>query len=187
MLSPENQVVPDISRRLPGRGVWVLNSHEALSRAIARKAFNKAWCREVIVPKKLLENVDKSLERHALNFLSLANKSGCVTCGYENVIKQIENLNQVLLIQASDASSKSRKKMCYKYHNECKISKKQPRIIDLYTVEQISLALGKVNVVHAALDFKAVTDEFAKASLRAKTFRSNTTVDKTSAVAPQQS
>ncbi len=172
-LSPANEVVPDIAARLPGRGAWVLNSRDILTSAIARKAFDRAWRRKVDVPENLIKIVDKLLERRALDALSLANKAGCVICGYENVKKRIKNANCVLLLQAADASAEGRKKLARKYRGSCDALKIEPQIIDIFTVQQISLAIGRPNVVHAAIDCAEVTGRFAKAATRASQFRSH--------------
>ena len=172
-LSPSDEVVPDIATRLPGRGAWVLNSKDVLASAIARKAFDRAWRRKVTIPENLIESVDKLLERRALDTLSLANKAGCVIIGYENVRKCIENAKCVLLLQAADASVEGRQKLARKYLGVCDALKIEPQIIDLFTVTQISLAIGKPNVVHAAINCEKMTNRFAKASGRVNKFRSN--------------
>ncbi|MEN2494766.1 MAG: hypothetical protein TECD_00674 [Hyphomicrobiaceae bacterium hypho_1] len=173
VLSPENKVVPDILSCLPGRGVWVTNSYEVLAHAISKKAFDRAWKRKVIVPKELLKCVDKSLEQRALSLLSLANKAGCVICGYEKAKRLIDNVDRTLLLQAIDSSAEGRQKLHNRYHSKCKALEIEPITVDFFTISQISLALGKLNVVHAALDYKIVTDKFAKAAIRVKNFRSN--------------
>src|SRR6266705_5923939 len=43
-------IVPDLKRKLPGRGVWVTATRAAVSAAVERKAFGRAFKREVTVP-----------------------------------------------------------------------------------------------------------------------------------------
>ena len=38
-LTPDGSVVPDLRRKLPGRGVWVTATRVALTEAVRRKAF----------------------------------------------------------------------------------------------------------------------------------------------------
>src|SRR4029453_3886899 len=44
---PDGAIVPDLRRRLPGRGVWITATRDALGTAIARRAFARAFKREV--------------------------------------------------------------------------------------------------------------------------------------------
>ena len=172
-LSPTNEVVPDIAAKLPGRGAWVLNSSEVLATAIARKAFNRAWRQQVKIPGDLVERVDILLKRYALDTLSLANKAGCVICGYTNVNKCILETPNILLLQASDASVEGCRRLARKYRAICDASEIESHIVDIFTVKQISLALGKPNVVHAAIKRETVTNKFINAALRVAKFRSN--------------
>ena len=41
-LGPDGSVVPDIRRKLPGRGVWTRLSFETVSRAASKQAFSRA-------------------------------------------------------------------------------------------------------------------------------------------------
>ena len=80
-LSPDGSVVPDIRRKLPGRGVWTRLSFDTVSRAAAKQAFSRAFRAKVEAPASLAETVDALLERDALQSLSIANKAGLVVAG----------------------------------------------------------------------------------------------------------
>ena len=80
-LSPDGSVVPDIRRKLPGRGVWTRLSFETVSRAAAKRAFSRAFRTEAEAPASLAETVGALLEQDALQSLSIANKAGLVVAG----------------------------------------------------------------------------------------------------------
>lgn len=186
-LSPKNEIVPDITAKLPGRGVWVLNSRQVLETAIVRRAFDRAWRRRVEVPEDLVVRVDSLLERHALDALSLANKAGCVTCGYTNVSERVINAHNITLLQAADASDGGRQKLARKYRAICDALKIEPQIVDIFTVRQISLSIGKPNVVHAAIICEKAAEKFIKSAMRTATFRSNpATENETAGVATRK-
>src|SRR5437879_826577 len=48
VLGPEGAVVPDVKRRLPGRGLWVTASRSALELAIRRKSFARGFRRDIV-------------------------------------------------------------------------------------------------------------------------------------------
>ena len=50
---PDGAIVPDLARRLPGRGVWVDATREAVAAAVRQKAFAKSLKRQVSVPADL--------------------------------------------------------------------------------------------------------------------------------------
>ena len=47
VLGPDGTAVPDLRRRLPGRGIWITATRQALRVAIARKAFARGFKRDV--------------------------------------------------------------------------------------------------------------------------------------------
>ncbi len=42
VVGPEGEVVPDLARQLPGRGMWVRAERAALERAVEKKLFSRA-------------------------------------------------------------------------------------------------------------------------------------------------
>ena len=89
-LGPDGSVVPDIRRKLPGRGVWTRLSFETVSRAAAKQAFSRAFRAKAEAPASLAETVGALLERDALQSLSIANKAGLVVAGAFKVDSAIE-------------------------------------------------------------------------------------------------
>ena len=50
VVGPEGEPVPDLKRKLPGRGIWVTATNGALGEAIKRKAFSRSFKREIRRP-----------------------------------------------------------------------------------------------------------------------------------------
>src|ERR1700674_3747572 len=69
VVGPDGSVVPDLKRRLPGRGVWIKASRTAVTQAIRRKAFARGFRRDLRVPPDLVELTEALLERAALDAL----------------------------------------------------------------------------------------------------------------------
>mgnify|MGYP001812912808 FL=1 len=64
--SPSGEIVPDVARKLPGRGVWVACSRSAVEKAVSGKAFSRALKRRVDVPADLADRVEERLLRLSL-------------------------------------------------------------------------------------------------------------------------
>src|SRR3954451_24179056 len=66
---PDRTIVPDIRHRLPGRGVWVTATRNAVREAVKRGALRRGLKAEVHVPDDLPDVVERLLMRSALDAL----------------------------------------------------------------------------------------------------------------------
>ncbi len=98
-------VVPDLKRKLPGRGLWVTADKATLNDAVARKVFARGFKREVRVTPELVEQTERLLVRAALDALAIAGKAGLVAAGFAKVEAAIARDAVVGLIHASDAGA----------------------------------------------------------------------------------
>lgn len=169
--SPSGEIVPDVARKLPGRGVWVTCSRPAVEKAVSGKAFARALKRRVDVPADLVDRVEERLVRRALDALSLATKAGLVVTGAGKVNTWIERGAEGALIQAIDASPEGLAKVARKYRAVCRASDRSPARVALLTIEQLGLAMGRANVVHAALSDGKAADNFLVATKRLEQYR----------------
>ena len=170
VLSPQGVVTPDVRRALPGRGVWVTASRALIAEACRRNAFARAFKREVAIPADLAAQVGSLLRLDALQALSLANKAGALTAGFEKTRAVLESGEALALIEASDGSPEGRKKLVGASRRgertpgaplvPAEPSLGEPVIIDCFTSEELDLALGRPHVIHAAL-LKAPAGGFA--------------------------
>src|ERR1700740_2578032 len=85
VLGPDGEAVPDLKRKLPGRGVWVTATQDALKEAIKRKFFARGFKREVRLPADLVDRTAFLLEQAALDALAIAGKAGQVVTGFAKV------------------------------------------------------------------------------------------------------
>ena len=85
VVGPDGEAVPDLKRKLPGRGVWVTATQDALSDAVKRKALARGFKREVRLPADLVARTEQLLERAALDALAMAGKAGLVATGFTKV------------------------------------------------------------------------------------------------------
>lgn len=156
VLSPDGQVTPDLKATLPGRGVWVSASRSVLQQAMKRKQFNRAFAKKLIVDSNLDQLVDQLLEKAALGRLKMANKAGQAVYGFAKVMDALEKRRIISLIHAYEASPDEAGKLDYKFRTNLEQSGnlgvtggKNP--FNCFKTEELSLAFGAANVIHAGL------------------------------------
>jgi uncharacterized protein len=177
-LAADGSVVPDIRCKLPGRGVWTLLSFEAVKRATSQQSFSRAFRARAEAPAALAEAIDALLERDALQSLSMANKAGLVVAGAFKVDSTIANGEIAVLIQASDGAPEGAAKRSQALHARLGDAAGMISRINLFSSSQMDLALGKVNVIHAALKPGAAGSAFLARAERLLCYR-ETKVDAT--------
>src|ERR1043165_3191034 len=150
--APDGAVVADLKRRLPGRGVWVTANRATVDDAVKRKAFARGLKREVRAAGDLGQQVDGQLERAALDALGIAHKAGRVKSGFAKTEAALADDPVTAVLQASDGRSEGARKIA------SAVAKRQMAGIEgeiptiaAFTIAQLDLALGRSNVVHAAL------------------------------------
>jgi len=103
VVGPQGEVVPDLARRLPGRGLWVRAKRTMVEKAMAKKAFAKAARASVSAPADLAERVERLLLARALEDLSRARRAGRAVAGFVKVEQMIGQRRAGLLIVAAEA------------------------------------------------------------------------------------
>jgi predicted RNA-binding protein YlxR (DUF448 family) len=165
VVSPEGSAVPDLKQRLPGRGVWITATRTALGQAIARKAFARSFKRNVRVAPDLLDSTERLLERAALDSLAIAYKARRVVAGFAKVEAALVEGDAAALLHASDAAPDGVRKLNAAARRNSD-DRGSVAVLAAFTSAQLDLALGRSNVVHAALlagpESKAVLARLAR-------------------------
>jgi len=97
------EVVPDLARRLPGRGMWLKAERAVVEQAMARKLFAKAARRAVSVPEDLADRIERLLLERTLEDLSRARRAGRAVAGFVRVEQMLGHGRAGLLIVADEA------------------------------------------------------------------------------------
>jgi uncharacterized protein len=147
---PDGVVVPDLKRRLPGRGVWITARRHFVEEAVRRRAFGRAFKADIKVSAELADELDELLERSALNALSIAHKAGLVLLGLAKIEAAVATAPVVALLRARDAGQEGGRKLAAAFRRRTDDAAKG-KIVEAFTSAQLDLALGRLNVVHAAL------------------------------------
>src|SRR6202043_4117811 len=85
VVSPQGEVVPDLKRKLPGRGLWVSASRQTVAEAVRRHQFSKGFKRDVRVAPTLATDTEALLVRSTIEALAMAAKAGQVVSGFGKV------------------------------------------------------------------------------------------------------
>lgn len=154
VLSPTGETVPDLKRKLPGRGLWVSLSHATVAEAARRNVFARSFKRDVQVSKTLADDVERMMVRGVSEALAMTAKAGQVISGFSKVEGAIEGRQAVALIHATDGAPDGIRKLNAKLaavRRENGAESGNFPIISVLTTDELDLALGRANVVHAAL------------------------------------
>jgi predicted RNA-binding protein YlxR (DUF448 family) len=103
VVGPEGDVVPDLARRLPGRGLWVKAERAAVERAVAKNLFARAARASVKPASDLAERVERLLLERPLADLSRARRAGRAVAGFVKVEQMVGQRRAGLLVVADEA------------------------------------------------------------------------------------
>ena len=183
-LSGEGVVAPDILRKLPGRGVWTRLDRAVVQQAVRKQAFSRGFRRSATAAPDLPDLVDKLLERDALRFLSLVNKAGQIVVGSAKVESAIRAGGVAALVHASDGAPDGTGKLDRLLKGLSGESGVSPPRIILFDSHQLDLALGRTNVIHAALNVGSASAAFLAKVARLTLYRSLDAASKTVSSVP---
>ena len=149
---PDGSVVPDLKRKLPGRGAWVSARREAVALAVRRGAFARALKREGLrAAPDLPDLVERLLAADAVQSLSLANKAGRVVTGFEKVEAAILSGGALAVLHAREAAPDGRRKLGQAARRRAAGETEPIAALSPLSGAEMEMALGRHHVVHAAL------------------------------------
>jgi len=169
--APDGSVVADLKRNLPGRGLWITATRDALAAAVKRKSFAKGFKQDVRAGMDLIAQTDALLERSALDALAIAGKAGQVAAGFMKVEAAIARSQILALLHAKEAAADGIRKLNAALHRRFAEEAGNIPTISDFTSQQLDLALGRANVVHAALLAGPAGNSFIARYLRMTRFR----------------
>ena len=163
VVDPEGTVVPDVAGDLPGRGMWLSSRREVLDTARTKGLFARAARMRVSVDEGLADLTERLLARRSLDTLGLARRAGRAVVGFQKVRALLGSGEAAVLIAARDAATDGKAKLR-------RVGAAVPEVT-LFTVAELSLALGRENVVHAALSPSKLANRFLIETARLAGFR----------------
>jgi predicted RNA-binding protein YlxR (DUF448 family) len=155
VVGPDDQIVPDAAAKLPGRGLWVTATRSAINQAVEKKLFSRAAKAPAHATADLADRTEKALVARMLGDLGLARRAGSLVMGFDNVLRALESARPAkLMIEASDGSGDGRRKL----YNAAHARGMKPQLVDCLSSAELGLALGRENVIHAAVQPGGLAD-----------------------------
>ncbi len=149
---PDRRAVPDLKRRLPGRGAHVEARRSVVEEAVRRKLLQRALKSDLAGTDRLAQELDEALVRAAVGALAMARKAGAVVTGSAKVDAALRSGEARGLVHAREAAEDGVRKL-----TQARFAARQAglggevatyRLLDM---DELGLALGDGNVVHAAI------------------------------------
>jgi predicted RNA-binding protein YlxR (DUF448 family) len=156
---PEGRLVPDITGKLPGRGIWVGATRAAIDRAVAKRLFPRAAKCAVAVDADLPATVERLVARQCLDLLGMARRASLIAAGFDQVETMLRKGKAGVWIEATDGSADGRDKLGGLAGNV--------RMVSLFPASALATAIGRDGiVVHAAIAAGKLAERFVAASDR---------------------
>ena len=156
VLSPEQTWLPDLSGKLPGRGVWITADKEVIEAAFRQGDLEKEAGFNVVCAPDFFGQLERQLERQLLNLLGLARRAGALKLGYTKVEAALKKGEAKLVLSACDAALDGRSKIT------ALGQRMNVQVASILTVQALSKSLGLENVVHAVLTEKGWSDRVGR-------------------------
>ncbi len=163
VLSPEGVVTPDLARKLPGRGVWVTLSRKVLAEAVKKQAFALGFGAAVRSDADLPDRVGQLLRQQALSRLMLARKAGKAVSGSMKVESALTKGPVAVLIHAVEAQPDGCRKLD-------RLAQPKTLVSRAFTADEMDLAFGRPNVIHAAVASGGIAAGMAECIRRMQKF-----------------
>lgn len=171
-LGPDGTVAPDVRARAPGRGAWIGANRAELDAANAKGKLKAALQRafktnDIRVPADLGERIEQALRQTALDRLGMEARASNLINGADRVETAARSGKVHMLIHAADAGDDGRRSLDQAWRvgggDSQGVIFPEERTI-------LSMALGRENVVHAALTDPAAASRVRHALARWRAF-----------------
>ena len=164
VVSPQGVLTPDLEHKLSGTTFWVQARYDMVAALSYKVGACKIGACKVeagkmeagkmadktcqIVPDNLAALVQRRLEEKCLSRLALARKAGQIVLGSTKVAAALAANKVGLLLAAQDGAAGGRKKLA------AQARRQNVPLVALFTRAQLSMVLGRDNVIHAAVTSK---------------------------------
>lgn len=140
---PDDEIVPDLAERLPGRGLWVTADAATLRQAAGKGFFARAAKRQVKVPADLAARVEALLAQRLVDLVAMARKAGQAVAGLEKTKAALVSGEARLLLQAADGSARER--------GQLRPPDGENSLVSCLFGHELGLAFARDRVIHAAV------------------------------------
>ena len=164
--APDGSLVADLRSKLPGRGIWIGLDRRLVDEAVRKNVFGRGL-KTTLKPAAadLAEQVAARLKEAALGRLGLARKAGAAVAGFAKVEAAISRESLAALLVAAEASENGRRKMEQALRRRFGNAAAVP-VFRGFTATELGLAIGRPDVIHAAVLQSPAGRSFVEAAIR---------------------
>lgn len=148
---PDDQVVPDLKKSLPGRGCWVSCGRSYIEEAVRKNLFSRGLKHKVSADPELASLVDALLAKAALGGIGMARKAGRAIAGSAQVDKAVRAGRASAVFHALEAQPDGVRKIDQARRATVHLDGPDIPAFHLFSGVEMDLAFGGGNVIHAAL------------------------------------
>lgn len=150
--SHNNELIPDINNKLPGRGCWLTATRQAVISAMKLGSFNKSFKKEMLIDPNLPDLIDALLKKSILGSLALARKSGAIVHGSTKVINHIKTGKVLAVLHNIDAAEDGKRKIEQAIFARQRLYELEKiHIFSLFTNDEVQIVFGRGNITHIAI------------------------------------
>jgi len=142
VVAPDGTLTPDLAESLPGRGIWVTASREAIETARAKKLFGRAARRAVTVPEDIADRLEHMLAERCVALLGLLNRAGELVAGMMRVREWLRGDKAAILLTAAESDGRDA--------SELKRLARGMQTVDVLEGVELGRAVGRDHIVHMA-------------------------------------
>jgi uncharacterized protein len=169
--APDGSVVADLKRNLPGRGCWVSADRKTVELAMKKNAFARALNETVVANSDLPDVIDKVMTRNFSGTLGLARKAGQIALGSAKIDGTIRKGDAILVLHATNGAADGIRKLDQARKAVALSGGPDIPALKLLTSDEMDLALGGGNVIHAAILRGSVGENLAKKAFALARYR----------------
>lgn len=166
VIGPDLEVVPDLNRELPGRGVWILPERSLVDQAVQKGLFARGFKQKVKASPDLPEMVEKLLRDHIFGLLSLARKAGTLVAGQVKVEQEIKSECVSIILHATDKKGDGKRKI----NQLAEQSARELKTCEIFTSVELDKVSGRANTAHVALKESGITDKIGARIAKLESF-----------------
>ena len=141
--SPDNTLIADLNKELPGTHVCLECNEKVIAQAIEKDLFQGVLGKDLNIPGNFVDRVALLLRKKALEMLCMAKKSGLLIFGFEKVMSALKEENCDFILQASDGSVGGK--------NKTGLNAGNIHVCGVFTSEELGSVIGRSKVVHVML------------------------------------
>ena len=146
-MAPDGTLTPDLAETLPGRGLWVTASRDALAAQGLAKAAARSARKRVSAPDGLPDTVERLLAQRCRATLGLARRAGLVETGFGNVRTAIAEDRATLMLTARDSAGRDSRELA----RRAAARPRRIRIAAVLDAAELGAAFSRERLVHVAV------------------------------------